>query len=98
MNPATHKYLWFITIAVFTLLLLPPLLQDGMFLDGVTYASIARNLAEGRGSAFTLHYTQTLYPKFYEHPQLQFILQSLLFRVMGDSIFVERLYTLTTAI
>lgn len=98
MNTATQRYFWLVTIAVFTLLLVPPLLQDGMFLDGVTYASIARNLAEEQGSAFTLHYTQTLYSNFYEHPPLQFILQSLLFRALGDTIFAERLYTLITAI
>lgn len=98
IKPAGHQYFWLITIAVFSALLIPVLVQDGMFLDGITYASISRNLAEGRGSIWKPHYTQTLYASFYEHPPLSFILQSLFFRLFGDSIYVERLYSFLTAV
>jgi 4-amino-4-deoxy-L-arabinose transferase-like glycosyltransferase len=64
-----------------------------MFVDGVTYASIARNLAEGRGTFWTPSYTATIYPEFYDHPPLGFWLQSLWFRMLGDHLFVERLYS-----
>ena len=39
-----------LTIAVFAAATVPRLAHRGMFVDGVTYASIARNLAEGRGT------------------------------------------------
>src|SRR5262245_10789693 len=68
-----------------------------MFLDGVTYASIARNMAEGRGRFWEPFYTATLYPAFHEHPPLAFWLQSLWFRAFGDRWFVERLYCLAAA-
>src|SRR5262245_54843672 len=68
-----------------------------MFLDGVTYASIARNMAEGRGRFWEPFYTATIYPAFHEHPPLAFWLQSLWFRVLGDRWFVERLYCLAAA-
>src|SRR6266571_4350347 len=68
-----------------------------MFLDGVTYASIARNLAEGRGRFWALHYTETIYPAFHEHPPLGFWLQSLWFRIFGDQWFVERAYSAAAA-
>jgi 4-amino-4-deoxy-L-arabinose transferase-like glycosyltransferase len=63
-----------------------------MFLDGITYAAISRNLAEGRGRFWEPFYTATIYPAFHEHPPLVFFLQSLWFRVFGDRWFVERLY------
>jgi hypothetical protein len=77
--------------------LVPRLAHRGMFLDGVTYASIARNLAEGRGRFWAPHYTATIYPVFHEHPPLAFWLQAQWFRVLGDHWFVERAYAATAA-
>ncbi|OLE83362.1 MAG: hypothetical protein AUF76_06620 [Acidobacteria bacterium 13_1_20CM_2_65_9] len=76
---------------------MPRLAHRGMFLDGVTYASIARNLAEGRGRFWEPFYTATIYPAFHEHPPLAFWLQSLWFRVLGDHWYVERVYCLVAA-
>jgi 4-amino-4-deoxy-L-arabinose transferase-like glycosyltransferase len=87
----------FLTIAVFAAATLPRLAQRGMFVDGVTYASIARNLAEGRGTFWTPFYTDTLYPQFHQHPALGLWLQSLWFRALGDHLIVERAYSLTAA-
>jgi len=64
------------TLAVFIGLLLPVLLKDGMFLDGVTYSCISKNLANNIGELWKPHYTKTLYPAFYEHPPLVFGIQS----------------------
>src|SRR5207247_6982650 len=77
--------------------LVPRLAHRGMFLDGVTYASIARNLAQGRGRFWAPHYTDTIYPAFHEHPPLAFWLQSLWFQAFGDHWFVERAYSATAA-
>ncbi len=68
-----------------------------MFLDGVTYASIARNLAQGRGRFWEPHYTATIYPAFHEHPPLAFWLQAQWFRLLGDHWFVERAYSAAAA-
>ncbi|MGK0390378.1 MAG: 4-amino-4-deoxy-L-arabinose transferase-like glycosyltransferase [Maribacter sp.] len=87
-----------ITLGIFLALLLPVLVQDGMFLDGVTYATISKNMANGIGSFWSPHYTQILYPEFYEHPPLVFGIQSILFRILGNGIYTERIYTLLTAI
>jgi len=78
--------------------LLPRLAHRGMFLDGLTYASIARNLAEGRGRFWEPSYTATIYPVFHEHPPLGFWLESLYFRAFGDHWWVERLYCATAAV
>lgn len=94
----TNKIFWILTITVFIGLLVPTLIQDGMFLDGVTYSSIAKNMANGIGDFWKPHYTKTLYPNFYEHPPLVFGIQSLFFKILGDGFYVERIYTLLTAI
>jgi 4-amino-4-deoxy-L-arabinose transferase-like glycosyltransferase len=87
-----------LTFAVCAAATVPRLAHRGMFVDGVTYASVARNLAEGRGSFWSPFYTSTIYPQFHEHPPLGFWLQSLWFRVFGDHLFVERAYSLAAAL
>jgi hypothetical protein len=87
-------YLW--VLALFLCLVAPSLLSDGMFVDGVTYAAISNNLAHGMGSFWDLHYTQTLYPHFHEHPPLAFGLQGLFFSWFGSSYLVERFFSLAT--
>jgi 4-amino-4-deoxy-L-arabinose transferase-like glycosyltransferase len=92
------KTVWIWAIALFLILLLPALVQRGMFLDGVTYAAISKNLSLGVGSFWTPQYTPTLYPVFYEHPPLVFGLQSILFNLFGDRFWVERLYSFLTGL
>jgi hypothetical protein len=69
--------------------------SDGMFLDGLIYASISRNMALGLGSFWSPYYT-AIWPSFHEHPPLAFWLQNHLFRVMGDTLYVERIYSFLT--
>ncbi len=87
-----------ITVAFFLVSLLPALLKQGMFVDGVTYAAISRNLAIGEGSFWDLHYFTIPGHTFYGHPPLAFGLESLLFRLFGDHFLVERLYSFLTAL
>jgi 4-amino-4-deoxy-L-arabinose transferase-like glycosyltransferase len=89
---------WIFTLAVFSAVLLPFLVQEGMFLDGVTYAAISKNLANGFGSLWIPQYTQTHFSQFHEHPPLVFGLQSLFFKLFGDGFLTERIFTLFTAI
>jgi len=71
---------------------------DGMFFDGVFYAAIANNLANGIGTFWEMQYTTTLHASFHEQPPLALFLQSLFFRLFGDSIYVERLYCFVFAL
>ena len=79
-------------LIVFSFILFP----KGMFVDGLTYASISSNLSEGIGTIWQPHYTQHLSPDFYGHPPLSFILQSWFFTILGDYLWVERLYSFLT--
>lgn len=86
-------------LSAFLLLIIicaPTLFSEGMFLDGLTYSAISKNLANGLGSFWVPFYTEQLFPKFYEHPPLGIGLQAIFFKIFGDSIFVERIYSLST--
>jgi len=80
-------------LLLFFVLVITNLFTLGVFVDGMTYASISRNLAEGYGSYFKPLYTLTIYNEFYEHPPLQFILESLFFKIFKDHFWTEKLYS-----
>ena len=73
-------------------------MTEGMFVDGVTYASISRNMAEGQGTFWNPHYTLKLYPEFRQHPPLALGMEALMFKALGDHLYVERLYSVLTFI
>lgn len=87
-------YIW--VIGVFLALVSPYLLAQGMFMDGVIYAAVAKNLAHGIGDFWTLHFMNTHFNPFYEHPPLAIGLESLFFKVFGDAFWVEKIYSVTT--
>lgn len=100
----SDKYLhwlpWLFTLSFVLITFLPRSVDDTMFMDGVTYAAISRNMSEGIGSfwrpffanSFWLPYDNAGF--FSGHPPLQFGLQALLFRVVGDTPAVENGYNL----
>jgi hypothetical protein len=69
--------------------------QPGMFLDGITYAVVARNLAAGQGTFWSPFYTTTVYPAFHEQPPLGFALEAVAFAIGGDHLAIERVYSLS---
>ncbi len=100
MTDKRHFPFWVLTLAVFIALIVPMLVQDGMFMDGLIYSCVSKNLSHGIGTwwfpefnHFGLRDTQS----FHEHPPLVFWLQSVFFTLMGDSLYVERFYSFFTA-
>lgn len=87
---------WLFLIGLFLILVCNSLLTEGMFFDGVTYASISRNMAEGQGTFWNPHYTQTLYPEFRQHPPLALGMEALAFKAFGDHLWVEKVYSVLT--
>ena len=85
---------WLLLLGIVLILLSNNLLTEGMFLDGVTYAGISRNMAEGHGTFWNPHYTQTLFPEFRQHPPLALGMEALAFKVFGDHLWVEKFYSL----
>lgn len=87
---------YFFVAAIFMMLTGYSLFAEGMFVDGVTYAAISRNLADGLGSFWDPFLSATLYPHFHQHPPLALGLQGLAFRIFGDSLLIERFYSIAT--
>ena len=87
---------WLFLIGLFLILVSNSLLTEGMFFDGVTYASISRNMAEGQRSFWNPHYTQTLYPEFRQHPPLALGIEAMAFKAFGDRLWVEKAYSVLT--
>lgn len=98
MKIRLNAVLYILVFSLFLGIVAPNLFSDGMFSDGIDNATISRNMANGLGSFWRPHYSNVLFPEYYEHPPLMFGLQSIWFRVLGDSIYVERFYSLATFI
>ncbi|MEI6123959.1 MAG: glycosyltransferase family 39 protein [Bacteroidota bacterium] len=85
-----------LTLGMFVLLLVPFLVQHGMFMDGTQYACVARNMAVGKGSFWQPCFSDTWWKSysgvFLEQPPLGIWLQSLFFGVLGEGLWVERVY------
>ena len=92
---------WLMSLTILSALILPVLVMEGIFMDGLLYSTVSKNLADGYGSMWFLkysHYGFAEHPTFHEHPPLIFWVQSLFFKLFGDGMWVERLYSYTTAI
>ena len=90
---------WLLAIAVLIGITIPELMKDGMFMDAMLYASVAHNLSEGFGTfwfpQFSLKNLSGL-TSFHEQPPLVFGIQALFYKVFGDSMYTERIYTFVT--
>lgn len=87
----TRLAIFITTIIVTCTLILDRLIPEGLFLDGVTYASISRNLANGQGSFWQLYYHAG--KPFSEHPPLMFGMEALFFKILGDHYLTEKAYS-----
>jgi len=88
-----HAPFYLLVVSAFAFLTVARMAQPGMFLDGVIYAAVSRNFGEGLGTFWIPNYTATD-PQFHEQLPLVFALQGLAFRVFGDHLAVERVYSL----
>lgn len=72
--------------------ILPFWLQRGMFMDGVIYAAVAQNLAEGVGSFWAPVYQPSALEPYSEQLPMFTGMESVLFQLMGDTHWVERVF------
>lgn len=85
---------YLIAVAIFLIMVSPTMFSDGMFMDGLWYAAIAKNLANGVGGLWDLQLSKTIYTHFIEHPPFAFWLQAIFFWMFGESFLIERFYSL----
>jgi 4-amino-4-deoxy-L-arabinose transferase-like glycosyltransferase len=86
-------YFYLAVLTIFLGICSPLLFVHGMFMDGAIYAVIAKNMALGKGTFWIPYFSDTLFPVFYEHPPLAMWLESLFFRLFGNAVLIERLYS-----
>ncbi|HOZ30853.1 MAG TPA: hypothetical protein PLL66_08035 [Bacteroidales bacterium] len=102
MKISKHVPFKILSLTFVILFVLPTLIQDGMFIDGQQYACVAKNMAEGKGSFWFPHLSDTWLiagsTNFMEHPPLVYAVQSIFFKCLGNSIYTERFYSLFTLI
>jgi hypothetical protein len=96
MNKVNKVFVGFV-LGIFMLLFCAKVFQHGLFFDGLIYSSISQNLADGVGTFWQPHFSQTLYPEFFEHPPLVFGLQSGFMSLLDGAFFAEKLYGLLAA-
>ncbi|TLU98236.1 ArnT family glycosyltransferase [Dyadobacter luticola] len=92
---------WLLTVCFICLTFIPRSLDHVLFVDGLAYAAISRNMAMGLGSFWEPYFADSFWMNFNdrcaffcEHPPLMFGLQAQLFKVLGDTTLVENLYNL----
>ncbi len=88
-------------LLAFLILLLPvsfKVFSYGIFLDGLTYASISRNMAEGVGTPFKPAYTLSFGNPSYGHLPLAFWIEALFFKIFGDIPLLERYISISFGI
>lgn len=83
-------------VGVFLLIVCQDIFSNGMFLDGLIYSTVSKNLANGIGTFWNPHFSSTFMSEFHEHPPLAFGIQSIFFTVLGESRFIDKLYSLVT--
>src|ERR1043166_2239878 len=83
-----------LSIAVAFALVFPWLMQDGMFMDGLLYADVAHNYADGIGTFWHPQTDDVINFEFFHQPPLVFFLESWFFKLIPNSIFPERIYCL----
>ena len=85
---------WILAITAIFILIISQLVQDGMFMDGMIYVTVSRNLTDGLGTFWDPYFSDTLMTSYHEQPPLYFGLLALFYKVFGTSMYVERLFCL----
>ncbi len=96
LNKYTPIYLFLCSLVL--AMLIARLVSCGMFIDGMLYNSVAHNLAHNHGSFWFPFFSKNTMPFFHEQPPLTFWIESLFYRALGDSLWVDAIYTLFTAL
>lgn len=89
---SSKKILILFVFSLYFLLSGYKLMRLGIHGDGVEYANVARNMADGLGSFWKPYHDDFGYLVFHEHPPFVFWLQSLFFRIFGNGPYLEAFY------
>jgi len=83
-----------LVLSIGILFFLNPLFREGLFMDGVIYAGLARNLSEGIGSVWSPSLSNNFFNTFFEHPPLAFYLEGVFFKLFDNRYIAISFYIL----
>jgi len=89
---SSRQVLILFVFTLYFLLLGYKLMRMGIHGDGLEYATVARNMADGVGTFWKPYLEDAIHPVFHEHPPLVFWIQSIFFRLFGDGPYFENFY------
>lgn len=89
---------YLLSVVVFLVFCASALFTKTMFMDGLIYSVVSRNMGFNVGSIWEPVFTSSLFNPFYGHPPLAIWLQSLWFRAFGESWLIERVYSLIVTV
>lgn len=89
---SSKRILLLLVLSIFCLLVCHHILIIGKHGDGVEYACVAQNLAEGWGTFWKPYLSETLHKVHHEHPPLIYWIQSWFFRWIGNGPYIEGIY------
>lgn len=98
LRSSTSNPLLLFVIAACSLILIPALFMDGMFMDGLLYTCVGKNLGNGVGTFWDPQFSTTYMQSYHEQPPLLFGMLAVFFRLFGNSLYTERIYCLCMAI
>jgi hypothetical protein len=98
LKKSAPRILLTIAVLIFFVIVSHKLLELGKHGDGVEYASVARNMAEGRGALWRPYFSDTFGVLYREHLPLIYWIESLLFKIFGDGPYFEGLYGLAVGL
>ena len=87
-----QRLLLFLVLSVYCVLVCHNILTVGRNGDGVEYAAVTRNMAPGWGTFWAPYLSETFFKVHHEHPPLVYWIQSLFFRLLGDTPYLEGIY------
>jgi 4-amino-4-deoxy-L-arabinose transferase-like glycosyltransferase len=87
---------WLLTLSLIFILIISQLIQDGAFNDGMLYVSVAKNMANGLGTFWQPYFGNIARSPFHDQPPLYFGILSIFFKLFGQSMYTERIFSLFT--
>ncbi len=94
----TENPILILSTVICAALLVPALFMDGMFMDGLIYSCVGKNLSLGIGTFWDPQFSATYMMSYHEQPPLMFGMEAIFFKLLGTSMYTERVYCLFMAI
>lgn len=95
LNNKFNKDVWsFFLGSASLILIIIPLFQQGTFIDGLLYKTVAFNYAENLASFWNMKFTDSSMTFFCEQPPFYFFLLGLFYKLFGTYFLIDRIFTL----